>query len=414
MHKKTRIRITAQGVYYVLVMFFILGGAIIREVNMLVLLSGMLCGPLLLHWRMVKASMCGLTVQRNAPAVVTAGKPFQVDMKLTNSRQRLGSWAVKATDELLLHDGSTSGLELDVVFDYVGAQSDSTLSCYWQIPKRGKYSIGLRRIETSFPLGILRCFGAPMSQTEIVVMPHQGHLTPQWTNVIESDHHGLNDANRRRGYSEGDYYALRDWRSGDSTRWIHWRTTARVGDLMVRQFEQQRDRAVGVILDLHTSEQSGNRIDSNDELAEELAVSMASTIVRDLCQWHGSQLNFSYAGETQNSWTSVPSRAVDQEIQRKLAMLRPSASNDLSTCAQWLGGLNQPGLRVVVISTRSIDDALAANPDCSDLSNALWVDCTDHQRVLRYFRPKTSRSNNKHAESGVLTTPVFEHAESMA
>ena len=95
-------------------------------------------------------------------------------------------------------------------------------------------------------------------------------------------------------------------------------------------------------------------------------------------------------------------------------MLRSSAGNDLSTCAQWLGGLNHPGLRIVVISTRSISDALDANPDCSDLSNALWVDCTDHQQVLRYFRPKTSRSNNKHAEAGILTTPVFEHTESMA
>lgn len=413
MLKKARIRITAQGVYYVLVMLFILGGAIIREVNMLVLLAGMLIGPVLLHWRVVKTSIHGLAIQRSAPSVVTAGQSFQVDITLTNSRHRLGSWAIKATDCLLLHDGSRSGLELDVVFDYVGAQSDSTMSCYWQIPKRGKYSIALGRLETSFPLGILRCFTSPVSESEVVVMPHQGHLTPQWTNVIESDHHGLNDANRRRGYSEGDYYALRDWRSGDSTRWIHWRTTARVGDLMVRQFEQQRDRAVGVILDLHNPEDSNNRTESNEELADELAVSMASTIVRDLCQWHGSQLNFSYAGETQNSWTSVPSRAVDEEIQRELAILRSSVTNDLFTCAQWLGGLNQPGLKIVVISTRSITDALDANPDCSDLSNALWVNCSDHQQVLRYFRPKTRRSTNKRAESGVLTTPIFEGTESM-
>ena len=54
MLKKARIRITAQGVYYVLVMLFILGGAIIREVNMLVLLAGMLIGPVLLHWRVVR------------------------------------------------------------------------------------------------------------------------------------------------------------------------------------------------------------------------------------------------------------------------------------------------------------------------------------------------------------------------
>ena len=411
MHTKARVRITAQGVYYVLVIFFILGGAIIREVNMLVLLAGMLIGPVLLHWRMIKRSIRGLKVERFAPPVVSAGEPFQVDLKLSNTRRSLGSWAIKVTDRLLLPDNSKSGLSLEVVFDYVAPQSDSTMSCYWQIPTRGKYSIEVGGVETSFPLGVLRCLGSQANHTEIVVTPHQGQLTPNWTSVIESDHHGLNDANRRRGYSEGDYYALRDWRSGDSTRWIHWRTTARVGDLMVRQFEQQRDRAVGIILDLHHSADAQSAV--LEKLTGELAISMASTIVRDLCNWHGSQLNFCYAADTCNSWTSVPSNAVDEEIQRELAVLKADPTNDLHSCTEWLNSLTQPGLQVVVSSTRSYASASADNTACSKLANALWIDCSDQQQVLRYFRPKSAQGSFSYAEKSDSESPTLENVEAV-
>ena len=53
----------------------------------------------------------------------------------------------------------------------------------------------------------------------------------------------------QRGVSEGDYYGLRPWQSGDSMRWIHWRTTAKMGRPTVLQFERQRNRDVALLLD---------------------------------------------------------------------------------------------------------------------------------------------------------------------
>ena len=46
-----------------------------------------------------------------------------------------------------------------------------------------------------------------------------------------------------------DFYGIRSYRPGDSPRWIHWRTTARVGQPMVREFEEPPQQHLTVILE---------------------------------------------------------------------------------------------------------------------------------------------------------------------
>jgi uncharacterized protein (DUF58 family) len=46
-----------------------------------------------------------------------------------------------------------------------------------------------------------------------------------------------------------DVQGLRPLRSGDSPRWVHWRTTARVGRLMVREFDRQAGHGVLAVAD---------------------------------------------------------------------------------------------------------------------------------------------------------------------
>ena len=51
----------------------------------------------------------------------------------------------------------------------------------------------------------------------------------------------------QRAGADGDFYGIRPWRSGDSRRWIHGRTSARTGKLMVLQFEQPRNHDVALL-----------------------------------------------------------------------------------------------------------------------------------------------------------------------
>lgn len=74
------------------------------------------------------------------------------------------------------------------------------------------------------------------------------------------------------------FHAIREYVPGDSPRNIHWKTTAKTGTLMVRQFEETRKSMVGVLLSLHESEY----VDLEGfEIAISAAASLAVRFIRD-------------------------------------------------------------------------------------------------------------------------------------
>jgi uncharacterized protein (DUF58 family) len=71
--------------------------------------------------------------------------------------------------------------------------------------------------------------------------------------------------------SDVAFHALREYTVGDDRRHIHWRTSARVGRLMVRQFEETRRSHLVVVLPT-------NHGDFADEQEQELAISVAASL----------------------------------------------------------------------------------------------------------------------------------------
>ena len=105
------------------------------------------------------------------------------------------------------------------------------------------------RLSTRFPFGLF-CHRTTVGPTDLlVVFPRLGRLTRGWAARHHESFAGAKRREQRAGV-DGDFYGIRPWRSGDTRRWIHWRTSARAGKLMVRQFEQPRNRDVALLLDL--------------------------------------------------------------------------------------------------------------------------------------------------------------------
>ena len=86
------ITICQEGWYYLIVLGFIVGGAILREINLLYLLTGMLIGVMVLNARFVLISLRRLEVRRKLPDGVCAGDLLIVEIQATNRRKRLASW----------------------------------------------------------------------------------------------------------------------------------------------------------------------------------------------------------------------------------------------------------------------------------------------------------------------------------
>ena len=84
---------------------------------------------------------------------------------------------------------------------------------------------------------------------------------------------------RRTSLHGVDIHGLRDYRLGDSQRLIHWRTSARRGQLLVREFEDNVSLELILVVDPRLP------VDSNeaDRIRLEKVISMAATICKEWC-----------------------------------------------------------------------------------------------------------------------------------
>jgi uncharacterized protein (DUF58 family) len=184
-----------------------------------------------------------------------------------------------------------------------------------------------------------------------LVAPRLGRLTPRWQRLKQSSDLGTSNVARRQGLLEGDFYGLRDWRQGDSRRWIHWRTTARRQAPVVRQFEQQRNQDLVLILELWQPA----RPTPADLDNVELAVSFAASIVADLCHRGGRTLWVATAAEQPQCNSGPASLALTREVMDSLAVAEACSLDRLPASVAKVLEIARPGANAILISTRSVD-----------------------------------------------------------
>ncbi len=391
MFGRRNVSVTAEGWYFLLVVLFIVTAAVMREVNLLIILAGMLLGPWLLHWRMVITSLRELEVQRKIPDVVCAMQPFRVEITVHNQRQRRGSWCLTVEDRIGRQNPVRQRqVPVEVLIPYVAAGESSTASYHWLIDQRGLYQLPSLQLRTRFPFGLLQARHRHQVDQTVRVGPAIGTLTAAWKSLLETDRPGDNQTRPRQGRADGDYYALRPWRTGDSRRWIHWRTTARIGKPAVKQFEQRYQQQFVVLLDLFGHDLE----DPTDRLHVELAASMAMSVIQDAWQHESGELIVSLAGDSVHNWSAHPSRALVQDVASCLATLEAAGGLSQEGWHKQLGRIRR-GSRPIVISTRSREEA--ALTQLGD--DAIWIDCRSDE-IWQYFqlpRPRATTEDNAHA-----------------
>ncbi|NLF73097.1 MAG: DUF58 domain-containing protein [Candidatus Anammoximicrobium sp.] len=348
------VTICREGAYYVLLLAFIVGGATTRDINLLFVLAGMMIGPLLFNWRFVVQSLRRLSISRRLPERIFAGRPFRVEICGRNERRRLGSWMVVVDDCVQPDFADCESRKRDlrpnagVVLPHVPAGGLVTAAYQVTLPHRGRYRFGPLRVSTRFPMGLVKASAKLKRFERVVVWPRLGQLAPHWLELLDSRRLGRQTAHWRQGPIDGDYYGLREWRPGDSKRWIHWRTSAKVGKLAVRQFEQQQNRDLALVLDLWQPEAPRDE----DRGRVEIAVSFAATLVDELAQRGGSRVTLALAARQCGVWSSGASALFAQQTLQRLALIDAASENRL---AETLGELMAEiplGTQVVVISTR--------------------------------------------------------------
>lgn len=371
-----------EGWYYVGVLAFIVGGAILRNVNLLVVLAGMMIAPLLLNWRMVMASLRGLEVRRRAPSRISAGAPFSIDLEVANHRRYLTSRLVVFEDRITAHQPmpGEASTKTEAVLPEIPPLQISTGSYRVVIPRRGHYTLGPLRVSTRFPLGLVKANVEIDSKQELLVTPFLGRLLPNWQQILFAPTHGDQERHPQQGTSEGDYFGLRPWQMGDSRRWIHWRTTAKIGVLTVRQFERRRSQDLAIVLDPYLPE---NATDT-DRANLELAISLTATIVADLSMRGHARLLLAIASETPELVIGNCSQPFAREVHDILAKLPSTKRPALSDAMQQLAAAdNTLSGAMLVLSPRKYETTTTGinleEPVHAGVDQTHWLSMSDPQ-----------------------------------
>ena len=206
------------------------------------------------------------------------------------------------------------------------------------------------RVSTRFPFGLFRYSFACGASDTLTVLPRLGRLTQSWR-ALRHDSFAGNERREHRPGVEGDFYGLRPWQRGDSRRWIHWRTSARAGDVMVRQFEQPHSRDVAIVLDLwQPAAPNAAQIEN-----VELAVSFAATLTAELCR-AGSSDVFLVAADPGPRVTGGPgSAALLQDILERLALIDAGNQDRVPELLRLAARGIEAGTEIVLVSTRPLD-----------------------------------------------------------
>lgn len=113
--------------------------------------------------------------------------------------------------------------------------------------RRGIVTVGPATAVRGDSLGLVKRTQTWSKATELYIHPHTVNVSASAIGFIR-DIEGI--TTQDLSSSDVSFHALRDYVPGDDRRNIHWKTTARVGKLMVRQFEETRRAHLLLVLDL--------------------------------------------------------------------------------------------------------------------------------------------------------------------
>jgi uncharacterized protein (DUF58 family) len=346
--KPFRTTIRREAWYYLFVLAAVAGAAMMREINLLLVLAGMIAGPLWLSWRMVRSNLRGLGVERHVPESVCAGDLLVVNLEMAASR-RLGSWAVLVEDRIARAGHKT--LRPCVYFPHVASGRTAQRAYRGRLNERGRYEVGPLRLSTRFPFGLLQRTTTVGHRETVIVFPRIGRLTEAWLARHHEAFDGAEQRQQRFARVEGQFYGVRYWRQGDSRRSIDWRSTARQGQLVVRQYEQPRNRDIAVLVDLWQPSSP----DERDRDNVELAVSFAATAIADLCRKGNAVISLATTSQPEILVSGPASPALMRDCMTHLAVAEADDEDRLPAMLESVLDRLDSGTEIILVASRPVD-----------------------------------------------------------
>ena len=350
-----RLRWTREGGAYLLIWFAMLMAGLYQQINLILLVAGLAAGPVAASIFVSAAMLRKLSVTRRVPAYVFSGEPLRIDYTLQNDRRRSAALAIQLADGIAPVDRSIAGaadLHPAVFFPRVTGRGRERRRWEGPSPIRGRYRLRTLDLATRAPFGLFERRMTSIAEDEFVVYPTIGHLTRRWQILHREASETRRGRRSDRSVQQQEYHGLRDYRPGDSPRLIHWRTSARLGVPMVKEFEQQQEQDLAVLIDpwLPRTKVSADRREAVEE-----AIRFAATLCYETCRHSGRRLLMGWTGPAPGLQQGPASIKLLHEVLGGLATLKGTTEGGLAALLDALPPATLREAMFVVISTRPIN-----------------------------------------------------------
>ncbi len=256
-----------------LVWLFVAGMAVVGDWDVMyrlaygLLLLGAACwvwAHLNVRWTTFRRHSRGLRAQ--------VGGPFEERVELQNR-----SWLPKPWIEIVDHSTLTGhSISRALAMGPWERRADSARSTCRQ---RGKFQIGPVHLVSGDPFGLFRATREVAGESTVIVYPAIVEL-PAFGS-LPGELSGGSVQGERVHFTTPNVASVRDYVPGDSFNRIHWKTTARSGRLVVKEFELDPFSDLWLVLDLDRAVHAGRGPESTEEYAVTACAALANRFLNE-------------------------------------------------------------------------------------------------------------------------------------
>jgi uncharacterized protein (DUF58 family) len=261
-------RATWGGIAFLTAWMLIGLAAVNTQRAMLFVVFGLMTGAFLLSLAISRRMLQAVDCRRDLPERTFAGRVVYLGYLLRHRRGRTPVLGLEVQE-------IRPPAELDSVGAFclhlsrAGAFKSGSR---FTVRRRGRFRLPGMRLSTRFPFSLVRARRDLPQEATLVVWPALGQLR---ADVLARGAAEISDAPPGRVQSGSDeFFGLREYRPGDSPRWIHWKRTAASGNLVVREMSRPRPDVLFLLLDTQLPDRSPESLKRRERL-----IGFAATLI---------------------------------------------------------------------------------------------------------------------------------------
>lgn len=288
-----RLRLTTEGWGWLFIAVVLWTIAFSKGINLLLLLSYLMMLTLGMNAVLANRQLRGVSVRRKPGVPLFVNEPADVELALECDRAG-GALNLRVEDH-----GETHVQQW--FFDRLERRATCRGAAAVRVAHRGWYAWGPACVLSGYPLGLVERSVEGEPGRPVLVFPARGALhRGRFRRFLYRTAPAPGESrrpSRRHPAAQGEFHGLREFRSGDSPRWVHWRTSARRNVLMVREFEEPPPDDLTVIVEPWLP--TAGRFEESERARERLetALSFAATVCGEWCRRNqGNRILLAVAG----------------------------------------------------------------------------------------------------------------------